>query len=111
MSQQAQAREDKMQAREDKMMVMLQMIVNSQKHPLPYVVQPGSMITSPLTSLNNGNNSSNKRIRNDLSGNDISQQLTPTAMNFKEEQSVENNDVNLQELQRIDHQRQVWQQQ
>ena len=55
-------------------MVAFQTMINNQKQQVSYAVQPGLIITSPLTSLNRENNSSNKRIQNNLSGDDILQQ-------------------------------------
>ena len=68
MAQEAKQRDTEMRA-------FFQSMMGFQKH-VPIAIQPGSMVTSPLTSLNSGNNSSNKRVCNDQSVNDPSQQLT-----------------------------------
>ena len=61
---QEQQKEMRKVAKEERkeMMITLQSMIDQQKQQVPQAVQLGSLITSPLTSLTSGNNSSNKRI-------------------------------------------------
>ena len=102
--------EQQAQAREDKMMTFFKSMMNTKKQ-VPVAVQPGAIVTSPLTSLNSGNNSSNKWVRNNQSGDDPSQQLIPVEMDVNDEQNDENKGINVQEQQTIAYQQQAWQQQ
>ena len=96
--------DQKVVERENKMMAFFQSMMQSQKQ-FTVAIQPRSMVTSPLTSLNSGNNSSNKRVCKDQSGDDPSQQLTTAEIEVNNED--ENNGMNVQEQQHIEFQQQV----